>query len=138
MSIRGASNSAIQALEQKLGIALPTEYKQFLLITNGLDLPSYTEPNFVAADKVTFLRDNQTEIIEAYSFDEAYSIGNDLRNSILVTETDAEQYFLLIPPTQQSNWKFWKFANWLPGEAEYSSLTAYFQEVIEIIKEERA
>lgn len=132
----GASTLEIQKLEEKLGVTLPTEYKKFLSITNGIEIPSYTEPNFVATENVMWLKNALPELIDAYSFDDEYSVGKELKNSILITEIDAEQYFLLILPTPKTDWKFWKFANWIPGEEPYKNLKTYFKEVVEIIEEE--
>ncbi len=48
-----------------------------------------------------------------------------------------EQYFLLIPPNSiNEKWKYWKFANWCPGEEEHENLESYFIDVLTFMNEQ--
>jgi len=58
-------------------------------------------------------------------------IGIEIWESILIGGINQEQYFLLIPPNlTNEKWKYWKFANWHPGEEEHLNLESYFTEVL--------
>ena len=36
-------------------------------------------------------------------------------------------FFLIPPENDNTEWEYWKFANWIPGEEVYVSLRAYFE-----------
>ena len=60
-----------------------------------------------------------------------------MEKSILVGGINEEQYFLLIPHNLTTGkWKYWKFANWHPGEEEHENLESYFKDVLEFINEQ--
>jgi len=76
-------------------------------------------------------------IIESYNIDGIKNIGKQLEKSVLVGGINQEQYFLLIPPkSKNEKWKYWKFANWHPGEEEYINLENYFSEVLNFMNEQ--
>lgn len=132
-----ASKEAVQELEKRLQINLPSDYKDFLLVTNGLQSPVSTEPNFVPADGVTYLKNSDPDIISIWRESGNASVADELEKSILVAGENEEQYFLLLPPEKpNSKWRYWKFAHWIPGEQAYASLKVYFKEIIDFINEE--
>ncbi|RYE23783.1 MAG: SMI1/KNR4 family protein [Sphingobacteriaceae bacterium] len=123
------SNKQVFEIETRLGIILPQDYKDFLFTTNGFSAPDDTEPSFLDAGNVDFLKNIDNFIIEAYNIPE-------LNNAIVVAGLDEEQYFLLIPPTPAfSDWKYWKFANWIPGEQAFDNLEQYFESVLKFQNE---
>ena len=120
----------IHKAENKLGIKLPDDYKEFLEISNGFKATNSIEPTFMKVEEIDYLRNIDKFIIEAYKLPE-------LENSILIAGKDEEQYFLLIPPTEKhKKWKYWKFANWYPGEHEFKNLKNYFKNVLKFSKNE--
>lgn len=130
-----ASNSEIHKKEKELGVQLPNDYKAFLSITNGFSAPNDIEPNFESIKNIDFLKNIDKDIIAAYSIDGIEDIGENLERSILIAGIHQEQYFLLIPPNQEyKSWKYWKFANWLPGEQEFDNLESYFKNVLDFIQ----
>lgn len=132
-----ATETSIKEIENKLKLNLPEDYKNLLRITNGFSAPNDIEPSFLPVEKILFLKDYDAELIEAYSIDELKEIGELLAKSILVGGLDEEQYFLLIPPSNdEETWKYWKFANWIPGEEAYESIEDYLKNVIEFNLEE--
>lgn len=136
LGTKPASENEIKLTETRLGIEFPPDFKQFLLITNGFSASNDIEPNFEPINKIDFLRNIDSLIIEAYSIEGIENIGIQLEKSILVGGINQEQYFLLIPPSSKNEkWKYWKFANWHPGEEEYESLKSYFEEVLDFINE---
>ncbi|WP_312077038.1 SMI1/KNR4 family protein [Chryseobacterium sp.] len=124
-----AKTETIKEAEKKLKIILPEDYKKFIQITNGFSAPNSVEPAFMKIEEIDYLKNiDKSGIIEAYHMPE-------LENSILVAGKDEEQYFLLIPPKDEnSKWKYWKFANWIPGAEEYENFEVYFSDVLEFCK----
>ena len=136
LGTKPASQYEIKLAEKRLGIELPTDYRWFLSITNGFSAPNDIEPTFESLDKIDFLKNIDSQIIEAYSIDGIENIGEQLEKSILIGGVNEEQYFLLIPSNSTNGkWKYWKFANWHPGEEEHESLKSYFEEVLNFISE---
>lgn len=129
-----APESEIKLAEERLGIKLPTDYKQFISLTNGFSAPNDIEPTFESIDKIDYLKNIDRLIIEAYSIDGIENVGKELEKSILVGGISEEQYFLLIPSDlTNGKWKYWKFANWHPGEEEHESLESYLKEVLNFL-----
>ena len=117
-------------VETKLGLKLPEDYKEFLKITNGFSAPNNIEPSFENTEKIDFLKNVDEFIIECYGLPE-------LENAIIVAGILEEQYFLLIPPKSvNEKWKYWKFANWYPGEHPFENLNKYFESVLKFIEDE--
>lgn len=121
----------IDSLEQRLNIRLPQDYKDFLLLTNGFHAASSVEPTFCNINKVDFLMNVDPELYEIWKIGDA-EVGEKLKTAIKVGGFDEEQYFFLIPPSKEhSNWEYWVFASWAPGETIYQSLIEYFAKVLE-------
>jgi cell wall assembly regulator SMI1 len=129
-----ASLEAIKESENRLGMSLPDDYKLFLKTCNGFSAANATDPTFMPVGKIDFLTKLNPGIIQAWK-----ATGNDVKDlarSILVAGIDEEQFFLLVPPLENENWRYWKFATWIPGEEEYNDLTSYFESVLEFNNEE--
>jgi len=129
----------IKIVETKLNVKFPNDYKDILLISNGfLTSTDAVEPSFVPIQKVDYFKNIFPESVEIWTNNEPKGIfEEDLERSIIVAGINEEQQFLLIPPNEKSKtWKYWKFANWIPGEEEYENLTEYINGVIEFLNEE--
>jgi cell wall assembly regulator SMI1 len=131
-----ATKVEINEAETRLGIKLPNEYKEFLQIANGY--PTYNdtvEPSFAKVNEIQYLKDIYPEIITIWKETGNEQISSELNRSIIIGGINEEQWFLIIPPKDQSDkWKYWMFANWIPGEIEYHNLQEYFLHVIESIE----
>ncbi len=126
-----AKNDEIQNTEKRLGIVLPVDYKEFLKISNGFSAPNNIEPTFLNVEEIDYLKNIDKFTIECYSH------LPELENSILIAGKDEEQYFLIVPPKNKNGkWKYWKFANWYPGEHDFSNLFEYFKETKRGIEKE--
>ena len=123
-----ATRKEIEEAESRLVIKLPADYKEFLKIANGY--PTYNdavEPSFEKISEIQYLRDFDPETIQIWIKTGNAEIGKKLNQSIIIAGKQEEQWFLLIPPIDENdNWKYWKFASWIPGEIEYKNLTEYF------------
>jgi len=122
----------IEYAEEKLGIKLPQDYRDFLLLTNGFAATSnYTEPRFEAIENVDYLVKIDSFMVATWNQKGLEDIGKELARSILIGGIEEEQYFLIIPPqSPNSYWKYWKFASWIPGEYPFKNLLAYFTSVL--------
>ncbi|WP_236010649.1 SMI1/KNR4 family protein [Flavobacterium chungangense] len=126
-----ATEKQISNTENRLGIKLPKDYIEFIKITNGFSAPNDIEPSFENISNIDFLKNIEPFTIEAYSY------LPELKNAILIAGIEEEQYFLLIPPeSENEEWKYWKFANWYPGEHPFGNLNEYFKDVLEFIVKE--
>ena len=77
------------------------------------------------------MKDYDPTVIDIWRNAGNEDISSELAKSIIVAGKQEEQWFLLIPPSDnKSKWKYWKFANWIPGEIEYENLEEYFRDVI--------
>lgn len=122
----------IEKVEKRLGIALPNDYREFLLITNGFHAATSVEPSFCTVDKIDFLKNVDSELLEIWNETGTSEVGIKLNSAIKVGGFDEEQYFFLIPPSKYNpNWEYWVFATWIPGETIYNSLIDYFNSVLE-------
>jgi hypothetical protein len=125
-----ATENQIIEKETELGVILPDDYRIFLRITNGFSAPNDVEPSFENVEKIDYLKNIDEFTIESYGLAE-------LENAIIVGGITEEQYFLLLPPNiENGKWKYWKFANWYPGENPFENLTEYFKDVLEFITNE--
>lgn len=126
----------IEFAEEKLGIKLPKDYIDFLLITNGFTATNNcTEPRFEIVENIEYLAKIDDFIIEVWNQNGLEDIGKELARSILIGGIEEEQYFLLIPPESiNDQWKYWKFASWIPGEYPFQNLQDYFSHVLDIMK----
>lgn len=126
-----ATVKQIDSLELRLTIKLPQDYRDFLLLTNGFHAASSVEPSFCNINTVDFLMNFDPELYEIWKIGNP-EVGQKLKTAIKVGGFDEEQYFFLIPPSKEnSNWEYWFFAAWAPGEAVYKSMVDYLNNVLE-------
>jgi cell wall assembly regulator SMI1 len=133
-----AHSDDIKMAEQKLGVKLPEDYKEFLLTTNGFFTPcDSTEPTFEKVSDITYLKDVDPFLLEIWNEGVLENIGRQLNRAIVVAGLNDEQYFFLIPPVDEANneWQYWKFANWIPGEEPYENLQTYFESVLDLMED---
>jgi cell wall assembly regulator SMI1 len=128
------AENEIKTAEDRLGVRFPDDYRRFLLIANGFSAPNDIEPGFEAIDKVDFLKTINPFLIEVWN-ETGLDESVDLARAIVVAGIDQEQYFLLVPPsTTTMEWKYWKFANWIPGRESFDDLKKYFEAVLDFMR----
>jgi len=131
LGFKPATSNEIKETEQRLGLKLPEDYISFLKVTNGFAVSDNIEPSFLPVQDIKYLRDIDPFIIEAYGLEE-------LERAIFISGSDEEQHFFLIHPKEDGEkWRYWKFANWYPGEHEFESLENYFENVFEFLNKIR-
>ncbi len=134
-----ATKEEIKKAELRLGLNLPSDYQEMLSLCNGFLTSSFDiEPSFLSVKDVDFYRNYTYNCIDIFKeTPELIEVASCLERSILIAGAHEEQQFLLIPPMLTGeNWKYWKFAHWIPGEEEYTNLEHYFQKIISFIERE--
>jgi cell wall assembly regulator SMI1 len=132
-----ATLEAIEKTEKRLQVTLPDDYKEFLAIANGFHAFSDVEPTFHEVENIEYLRNVDQEFIDIWRDTGNEDIASFLQASIVVAGLEDEQFFLLIPPTNNvSHWQYWKFASWIPGEEPFDNLKDYFQDALEFLRED--
>lgn len=134
----GANPAQIKDIEEKekeLKVKFPDDYKELLQITNGFKTSNDTiEPSFLEINEVDYLKNIVPFLIECYE-----DTLPELEDSILIAGKVEEQKFLLIPPSNKiKEWRYWKFANWIPGEEEFDGINAYLEYVINFLTKEKS
>ena len=135
-----AKHSEIKKTEERLGIELPEDYKQFMEITNGFSASQIIFASFMPVEKIDYLKVFEPNLIKGYrgllqDYPEMKDTADGLEASILVGGLDEEQQTLLIPPHANSGkWGYWFFANWYPGEERYNSLKEYLLHDLSFLK----
>nr|WP_294862481.1 SMI1/KNR4 family protein [uncultured Fluviicola sp.] len=126
------TKSEIEKVEKRLGISLPQDYVDFLLITNGFHAATGVEPSFCKTNDIDYLKNVDSELYEIWIETGNIEVGNRLKTAIKVGGYDEEQYFFLIPPGKENpRWEYWVFAAWAPGETSYNSMIDYLNAVLE-------
>jgi cell wall assembly regulator SMI1 len=129
-----ATDAAIAATEQRLNCSLPTDYKEFLTMTNGFSQTNHAvHSSFLPVEKIDFLINLDDDLIESWE-ENMPEIGKILRTSILIGGLNESQQVLLIP--RGDKWIYWEFAHWIPGERAFKNLKSYFKDVFDFFKEE--
>lgn len=131
-----ATIEEIDNTEKRLGLKLPQDYIAMVSIANGFPTSSNSvEPSFLKLEEVDFYKNYQWNVIDTWKeMGELNDVVCELEKAIIIAGLEEEQQFLLIPPSDGKNeWKYWKFAMWIPGEEEYKNLKSYFERVIEFL-----
>ncbi|WP_405350133.1 SMI1/KNR4 family protein [Nonlabens sp. Asnod3-H03] len=134
-----ATQSDINHLEKRLGVVLPDDYKLFLKMSNGFKATTHVDITFEPTDRVDYLSnfENYNGSLSFYDDMDGYQeISLQFKKSILIGGIEEEQIFLLLPPVgNMEKWRYWQFANWIPGEEEYENLEAHFIDVLNLLEE---
>jgi cell wall assembly regulator SMI1 len=133
-----ATNGEIQALADRLGIALPPSYVAFLRVTNGRGpvspfisrLRCVEDVDWFRVENEMWIGDFQGCGVDALSpefFDYSLNCGGDyfeghLEGTLQISDVD-DGVVLMNPEivTPDGEWEVWFFASWLPGAMRYPS-----------------
>ena len=133
-----ALDNTIEKAQLRLQIKFPQDYIDFLKIADGFSQTTTTSMTFLPVEEVDYLIKLDEELVEIWNeTDDLPEIGQALKKSILIGGRNEEQCFLLIPPSQTSNnWRYWKFASWIPGPEEFKNLKDYFKNELQFLRTE--
>ena len=131
----GTSYSQVKEAEDRLGVALPEDYKEFLKATNGFASLSNIDVTLLPVEKIDYLKVLDRELVEIWTRDpDRGDFNHQFSSSILVGGYQEEQQLLLVP-VSESGWECWFFSTWSPGETKYPSFRFYMEEVLTWFKE---
>lgn len=124
-----ATKDEIAAAEARLQVQLPADYVAFVRVSNGFSPTSSTSPRLVPIAEIDYLRriadPEDIDIYKEYAGDD---MPEAIEKCILVSEKDATEMVLLIPPlTTEQRWQTWFFAPWVPGEERYPSFRHFME-----------
>ncbi|GGN49068.1 hypothetical protein GCM10011579_002450 [Streptomyces albiflavescens] len=141
----GASPDEVEALEERLGAALPPSYRQFLLTSDGWLNTTTSIDRLLPAHEVGWARDVDPETVAAWTDgygrdvprvpDEEYFVYGDEQDTVTLRPEylpqtlvisrapDATDVYLLNPCviTSDGEWEAWYLAHWLPGAVRHRS-----------------
>ena len=140
-----ATNADIKLAEQRLGVALPPGYKDFLKVSNGFRQINCFNWDILPVEKIQWLKDFDPDFIEVWDgleemnlTDQEYFIYGDKQESCkfraeylskcLAISGWGDSAILLLNPEIKfgDEWEAWMFANWGPGATRYKS----FEELV--------
>jgi hypothetical protein len=131
-----ATELEITNTETRLNVKFPSEYFEFLQISNGFEQTSGVHCSLLAVEKVDYLKILDNELIEIWQ-EHMPDLAAVLKISILIGGQNEDQQLLMIPPQNDSEtWHYWKFASYIPGEVNYHSLSQMFEENLEFLIEQ--
>jgi hypothetical protein len=130
-----ASEDEIMAVEAKLGISLPTDYREFLRCSNGFEAIHAASARLVPVAELAWLRNAYSGLLEVWNTSDLQDTYEGLERSLLIGDLDGEQLLLLIRQREKSDvgeqpWECWFFASWVPGEVRYWSFRGYMEHVL--------
>jgi hypothetical protein len=131
-----AGHEAIKAKEEELGIVLPYDYKQFLLISNGLPKISIINPELLPVEKIRSIRDAYLgnlelfEITKSYPGKEGEDFGSIVESGFLISEVDESEIWLIPPYSDNKEWECWEFSASNPGERRFTNFRYYIENQI--------
>lgn len=141
-----ATKKSITESEKRLGIKLPNDYKEFLLVSNGLPEFPIINPPIIPIDGIDLLKkryvkiygdDNIFTIIKDYYDEEEGTIAGYVDKAIAISKLPAEQEIWLIPPMKKNKgWETWYFASWRPGEERFKSFREFIESGIQRLEED--
>ena len=129
-----ASNHEILEAENRLGITLPADYKEFLHICNGFHTCNSVTPTFNSVDNIEYLKIVDPELIKIFNETGNIEVTPLMERSIIIAGIQEEQMFLLAPPCDLSiDWLYWRFAYWNPVEEYFNDLRHYFESTLNFL-----
>ncbi|MGW5178534.1 SMI1/KNR4 family protein [Streptomyces sp. NPDC004082] len=140
----GATRGEVAALEDRLGVALPRSYRQFLLVSNGWLNTTHGIDRLLPSQEVGCTRDLEADVSAwagapghadvRVEDDEYFVYGEDqdtlsfrpeyLTHTLRISHTpNATDVYLLNPcvVTEDGEWEAWYMAHWMPGVVRYRS-----------------
>ncbi|MGP4094293.1 SMI1/KNR4 family protein [Nonomuraea sp. KM90] len=111
----GVGEEELARHEERLGIRLPPSYREFLQISNGWDVESYSCLHLLPLAEVGWTRDVDPHLAETW--------GDPMGDTLYLSEYIDGQVCLLFPGVvaPDGEWQAWDFATWHPGVLEYRS-----------------
>lgn len=134
---KGASPEAIRKAEKALGVTLPQDYKEFLLVSNGFEALTIAGASLVPVAQINHFASADPAFVEdwidaVWADDE--TAASRFRKSIIIGGFGEEQQVLLVPGGS-GGWECWFFASWNLGESRYPSFRFYMERQLQDLEE---
>ncbi len=132
-----ATEIAIKITEQRLGVSLPDDVKEFYKTSNGTSVVcKNTFGGFMPIEQIDWLINIQKQTLTDYSeMPERYL--EDLRNVIIISGiNDAHQVFIIQPYGEYTSWRYWEFAFYFPGERVIDGIKSYLERLDDFLSEQ--
>jgi hypothetical protein len=130
-----ASDVAIAATEARLHCQLPTDYLEFLRVSNGLPALSATTARLREVERVGHLvTETSTDLVailkEHHEDDALASFDRSIQISDL-GEMGGELVLLIPPASPDDPWQTWFYAPWVPGVIRYPSFRHFLEQTFQ-------
>lgn len=154
----GASESELQALEQRLQINLPPSYRTFLRASNGFGPVEQLIWRIRPVQEVDWLVSTDADLValwekdvtlipsvpdeDYFRYDDSQIAGQArgeyFRGLLMISDWGDAGFWGLNPAVQhKGEWEAWYFANWMPGAVRYRSFAELVQDSFAGYKEIR-
>jgi hypothetical protein len=138
LGYQGATKEEISQAEERLGVTLPADYREFLAVTNGFGRVSVTSGVLLPVVEIDYMKNVQ----DPFSFDllldypqedgEKEAYREKLYNAILISQYPDEQQVWLVPEDQaKTRWQTWFYAPWAPDETRYPGFRHYIEDQLQ-------
>jgi hypothetical protein len=139
LGYQGATKEEISQTEERLGVTLPADFKEFLATTNGLRHVSVTSGVLLPVAEIDYLKN----VEKPYIFDlllnyppqegeEEETYREKLHNAILISQYPDEQQVWLVPEDRaKTHWQTWFFAPWAPGYTRFPGFRHYMEDQLQ-------
>jgi SMI1 / KNR4 family (SUKH-1) len=131
-----SSEEKILATEDKIGMRLPVDYREFLKVSNGFPSHNYSTPTLLPVEEIDWLSvlDNDlTDFVEQILEWDKDKYTALTKKCLLISGTHEEQVLLF--PTKNNDWECWSLVlgggcgeTWFPGFRYYMEYQLYFLE----------
>jgi SMI1 / KNR4 family (SUKH-1) len=132
-----SSDEDIEIAKTSLQTSLPDDYVEFLKITNGFPQCVSTGVTFLPVHKVDYLINIDEDLVEIWNHHSEFDdTGQGLSESLVIGGLNEDQYLLLVPPNAKyKEWRYWKFASWIPGAEKFQNLKDYLESELKFLKQ---
>ena len=137
-----ATERMVVALEHRLGLSLPAEYRQFLLTSDGFAPSSTVDTGLLPCELVGWLRDGLDShtfglMVEMAEWEDELDAAALERAVLIGGHQDSSQWLMLIPPAAAGGeWQTWWFAFWGGiGFHRKAGIRSHLEEQLRLLQE---
>lgn len=143
LGFSAAAPETIAAVEQRLGVKLPSDYVQFLAVSNGFMAPSQMVPDLFPTEQLGRFKDLQTDatLLEILQMGVPGQPEIDLKDAIQISPLGSgggEMVFMVPPENEAGRWQVYFFEAPLANWSVYPSFRHFMEGVYENLEIENA
>ncbi len=142
-----AKEEDILQKEKELGITFPSEFREFLLTSNGLASFSGIQPILSSVNEIDFLKKRYFDVYGDYELfeltkgypgngSEPEDFGALLESAIGISNMvgDEDEVWLIPPRGNIKDWECWSFSPSNPGEERHKNFRYYIESCIQFLE----